>query len=68
MRNRNTLLPLCRIAFGKFAAKSKFTGINWQQQLFLLLGIDVSRCPVCKSGKMILTAYTSYRKAPPIMK
>ncbi len=68
VRNRKALLPLCRFAFGKFSSKSKLTGLNWHQQLLLLLDIDLSICPVCKSGKMILTQYTSYGKAPPILK
>jgi len=67
VRNRNTLLPLCRIAFGKFLSKSNLIGIGWQKLLLLLTGNDLSLCPVCKSGRMIPSEYTNYRKAPPIL-
>lgn len=53
-RHRNTVLVCCRKSMGKIKSVSKFTGLNWQQQLQLICGKDVGLCPICKTGRMIL--------------
>jgi hypothetical protein len=65
VRNRNTLLPCCRIAFGHFFSKSKLAGLPWQELLLLLTRVDLSICPVCNSGKMMPVPYINCRRAPP---
>jgi hypothetical protein len=64
-RNRKHILPLCRIAFGRFATKYRLSGLSWQEVLFLVTGVDVSICPLCKSGKMIPAVVFGKLRAPP---
>ena len=66
MRNRNTLIPRCRAAFGRFISKPRLAGRPWHELLLLLTGVDLSVCPVCNSGKMIPGANMNYRRAPPL--
>lgn len=65
VRNRNTLLARCRTALGFYACKSKLSGLHWQKIILLITGIDRSKCPVCKTGKMIASPYINYRRGPP---
>jgi hypothetical protein len=53
MRNRRTMLALCRKVMGKPRRVSRFDGLNWQEQLRLITGMDISVCPVCHKGKML---------------
>lgn len=54
-RNRRTTLLRCRKAMGRSLSVSRFTGIPWQQQLLLITGHDITVCPVCNKGKMMVT-------------
>jgi len=51
-RIRRTVLQKCKKAIGIANAKSKFMGLSWQKQLYVLTGKDVTLCPVCKKGNM----------------
>lgn len=53
-RNRSLTLARCREALGKSRSMSRFTGLNWQEQLWLVTGKDIRVCPVCKKGNMLL--------------
>lgn len=64
-RNRKTVLTLCSKALGYSFQKSRFAGLSWQQSLKLVSGIDVSLCPVCKKGNMIMIAALSGYRGPP---
>lgn len=64
-RNRKTVLTKCKKALGHSFRKSRFEGLSWKQSLKLVSGIDVSICPVCKKGNMMLiAAFKSYRGPP----
>ena len=65
VRNRNTLLPLCRKAFGSLIAKPKFSKLSWQELLFMLTGINLSACPVCNTGQMMPSAFSIRQRPPP---
>jgi hypothetical protein len=49
-------IALCRELLGdcKTITKEKDKPETWQQQLLRICGIDVSICPVCKKGRMIM--------------
>lgn len=64
-RNKKTMLAQCNKALGHRIAKSKFTGLCWQESLRLISGIDVHICPVCKKGKMITIATFQGKRGPP---
>ena len=54
-RNRSTVLARCRKAMGKAPKVSRFIGLTWQQQLQLITGNDITICPVCQKGSMLVT-------------
>ena len=54
-RNRSTTLLSCRKAMGKSLSVSRFIGLPWQQQLLLITGHDITVCPACKKGNMLVT-------------
>ena len=64
-RNRKLLLLKCQKAIGYRETKSKFTGLSWQDTLLLISGINVSKCPICKTGNMITTMMLKGYRAPP---
>jgi hypothetical protein len=51
-RNKKTKLKLCRKLTSSPVYKSKFEGLTTIEILNILLGKDVTICPVCKKGKM----------------
>ncbi|WP_202623767.1 transposase, partial [Sporotomaculum syntrophicum] len=51
-RNKKTKLKLCRKLTSSPAYKPKFDGLTTIEILSILLGKDVTVCPVCKKGKM----------------
>ena len=53
-RNRRTILSRCRKSMGKSPGLSRFTGLTWQEQLRLITGNDITVCPVCKKGNMLV--------------
>lgn len=62
-RNKKTKLELCRKLTFSLTYKSKFEGLKTIEILNILVGRDVTLCPVCKKGKM-KTIY-SLQKGPP---
>ncbi|KUK52208.1 MAG: Transposase [Desulfotomaculum sp. 46_296] len=50
-RNKKTKLKLCRKLTSSPAYKPKFEGLTTIEILNILLGKDVTVCPVCKKGK-----------------
>lgn len=64
-RNRKTVLAKCSKALGYSFHKSRFTDLSWRQLLLLVSGIDVSLCPVCKKGNMIMIAVLKGFRGPP---
>ena len=65
-RNQKTVMLQCKKLVGYVFTKSKFAGLSWKEALLMACNIDLSTCPVCKTGKMeLLTMFKSYR-APPI--
>jgi len=54
-RNKKTKLKLCRKLTCSPAYKPKFEGLNTIEILCILLGKDVTVCPVCKKGKLKAT-------------
>ena len=53
-RNRRTILSRCRKSMGKSPGLSRFTGLTWQEQLRLITGNDITVCPVCHKGNMLV--------------
>jgi len=51
-RTKKKNLAICRQLTGSPAHKSKFEGLKTVEILCLLLGKDITLCPVCKKGKM----------------
>lgn len=51
-RNKKTKLKLCRKLTSSPVYKPKFEGLTTIEILNILLGKDVTVCPVCKKGKM----------------
>lgn len=65
-RNRKNTLMKCKKILAYGTKKSKFTGLSWKDALRLITGIDVSKCPVCKTGNMItISILNGYRALPP---
>ena len=65
-RNRKTILAQCRNALNTIARKSRFTGLTWQEMIFLITGKNPMICPVCKKGIMVQYSVIKGRRAPPI--
>lgn len=67
-RNRKTALRKCKEVMEYIASKSKLACLSWQDALRIVSGVDVSLCPVCKKGKMVLAAvFKGGYRGPPIM-
>jgi len=64
-RTRKPIIETCRNVLGKVDAKSKFEGLAWQEALLLATRIDVTACPVCKTGKMTMAFSFNSHRAPP---
>ena len=68
-RIRSTMLQHCQKATGLSPAPSRFAGLDWKAVLLLAYRIDVSLCPVCKSGTMELhRTFKSLRSPPEIVR
>ena len=52
-RRRKDNIALCRKLLGTSRTTVKETKETWQQQLLRITGIDVTSCPVCKTGRMV---------------
>jgi hypothetical protein len=52
-RNRKDNIALCRKLLGNCKIETKDTPVTWQELLFKVSGVDVTKCPVCKNGNMI---------------
>ena len=63
-RIRKSIMMKCKKA-GYIFQKSTFAGLDWKEVLLLICGIDVSACPVCKTGKMELLMTLNRYRAPP---
>jgi hypothetical protein len=57
-RKRKETISLCRQILGerKTETKQDTPKETWQQQLFRICGIDVTRCPVCRIGRLWMVA------------
>lgn len=64
-RNRKTIMLFCKKSFWKMAAKSKYAGLKWHEMMLLITGIDLSLCPVCKTGKMLPYTVIKGNRASP---
>lgn len=55
-RNKKIKLKQCRMILGikENANEESVTPKSWKEILYELTGIDVTRCPECKEGRMIL--------------
>ena len=53
-RKRKNAIALCRkiLQNGKPTTKQSARKETWQEQLFRICGIDVTRCPVCRIGRL----------------
>lgn len=54
-RNRKVHIALCRELLGenKIEIKNKDAPETWQELLLKIAGVDVTKCPVCKIGRMV---------------
>ncbi|MBE0428163.1 MAG: transposase [Nitrospirae bacterium] len=54
-RNRNVHIALCREFLGenKIETKNKDAPETWQELLLRSAGVDVTKCTVCKIGRMV---------------
>jgi Putative transposase/Transposase zinc-binding domain len=54
-RNRKGNIALCRELLGKnkIEAKDKDAPETWQELLLRIAGVDITKCPVCKIGRMV---------------
>lgn len=64
LRNRKEVLLKCKKTLAYTTQKSKLTGLSWQDALKITTGINVHKCPVCKTGNMITTALLEKCRAP----
>jgi hypothetical protein len=55
-RKRKDSIALCRkmLGDGKTTTKENRRQETWQEQLFRICGIDVTSCPVCQKGRMVM--------------
>ena len=55
-RNRKDNIALCRELLGscKTETKGKDTPLTWQEHLLKISGVDITKCPVCKKGTMVM--------------
>ncbi len=64
LRNRKEMLFKCKQTVAYSTQKSKLTGLSWQDALKTITGIDICKCPVCKTGNMITTVVLTRYRAP----
>ena len=64
LRNRKEMLLRCKQTLAYSTQKSKLTGLSWQDALKTITGIDVCKCPVCKTGNMLTTVILTRYRAP----
>ena len=53
-RNKKTKLVLCRKLSGSRLYKPRFEGLKRPQIASLLLGYDITLCPSCRQGKLVM--------------
>jgi predicted Zn-ribbon and HTH transcriptional regulator len=63
-RNRKTILQQCKRVMAKKEIKSIFVGLKWHEVLKITTGVDVLKCPHCKTGTMVQTELFKGHKAP----
>jgi hypothetical protein len=58
-RNRKENIALCRKLIGSFKTltRQKDKPETWQDQLLRICGIDVTVCPVCKKGTILMVEF-----------
>jgi len=70
-RNRKNNIILCRELLGtsKIEAKDNDIPETWQEHLLRVSGVDVTKCPVCKKGRMctVEVLYPSRCNGPPTL-
>lgn len=68
-RRRKDNIALCRELLGSctIVTKDKDTPVTWQELLLKVYGVDVTKCPVCKTGNMVRVEvlYPSRCNGPP---
>ena len=68
--NRQKVLKQIKKDLGRKATKAKYAGLDWNEVMLLITGIDPLKCPQCKTGKMIAFSVTQppprrQQRAPP---
>ena len=55
-RRRKDNIALCRELLGscETETKGKDTPLTWQEHLLKISGVDITKCPVCKKGTMVM--------------
>ncbi|HSB32287.1 MAG TPA: IS91 family transposase [Candidatus Sulfobium mesophilum] len=70
-RNRKNNIALCRDLLGTSQIETKDKNIpeTWQEHLLRVSGVDVTKCPVCKKGRMVTVEvlYPSRCNSPPTL-
>ena len=70
-RNRKNNIAICRELLGtsKIETKDKDIPETWQEHLLRVSGVDVTKCPVCKKGRMctVEVLYPSRCNGPPTL-
>ena len=58
-RNRKADIGLCRTLLdsGTTVTRENNRKETWQEQLLRICGVDVTRCPVCKKGRMLTVEF-----------
>jgi hypothetical protein len=64
LRNRNEALLKCKKTLVYNFQKSILTGLSWQDVLKVTTGVDLTKCPACKTGNMVTTALLQRYRAP----
>jgi hypothetical protein len=63
-RNKKTILQQCKRVMAKKEIKSIFVGLKWHEVLKITTGVDVLKCPHCKTGAMVQTELFKGHKVP----
>lgn len=55
-RKRKDNITLCRVLLGsdKTVTKNKDISETWQEHLLQVSGVDLSKCPLCQKGRMLM--------------
>jgi len=65
-RNRNTKLRWCQRLAGRIVAAARFLGLNAVEVMSILLGKDLTLCPRCQKGAMLVRMHIPRNTSPPL--